>query len=189
MSYTFKVSRSNYISHFNLWDFPGFASEESADNPLPVEKDVNDDVDVEGFTSATENVPAKQQRTPISRPGLNKKRKINDDMSTEVLTTVRDHFKAPREQPDRYDLIGKIVAVRLRSLGKRQALIAKKKINDVLFEAEMGYVITSPMDHYNISARQNPYTTQTTPSTFIGASISETQNNEQRNWTIPLLSQ
>ncbi|CAH1113076.1 unnamed protein product [Psylliodes chrysocephalus] len=130
-----------------------------------------------GSTSATENVPEKQQRTPISRPGLNKKRKINDDLSTEVLTTKRDHFKAPREQPDRYDLIGKTAAVRLRSLGKRQALIAEKTTNDVLFEAEMGYLITSPMDHYNISARHNPNTTQTTPSTFIGASISETQNN------------
>ncbi|CAH1098913.1 unnamed protein product [Psylliodes chrysocephalus] len=77
------------------------SEEESADNSLPVEKDVNDYVDVEGSTSATENVPAKQQSTPISRPGLNKKRNINDDLSTEVLTTVRDHFKAPKEQPDR----------------------------------------------------------------------------------------
>ncbi|CAH1114681.1 unnamed protein product [Psylliodes chrysocephalus] len=83
------------------------SEEESADNPLPVKKDVNVDVDVEGSTSASENVLAKQQRTPISRPGLNKKRKINDDMSTKVLTTVRDHFKAPREQSDRYYLIGK----------------------------------------------------------------------------------
>ncbi|KAI4466551.1 hypothetical protein MML48_2g00003459 [Holotrichia oblita] len=98
--------------------------EQSADNPLPVEEDV--DGDVEGNTSIIEDAQAKQSKTTISRPNCNR-RKINDDLSAEVLTTVRDHFKTSRDQPDRYDVIGKTVAVRLRGLEKRQALIAEKK--------------------------------------------------------------
>ncbi|KAL3275393.1 hypothetical protein HHI36_020157 [Cryptolaemus montrouzieri] len=99
--------------------------------PLSVEKDVNGDT--EGSTSTIADAQATQSITPITLgPGSYRKRKINDDLSTEVLTTARDHFKTPREQLDHYDLTGKTVAVRLRGLEKRLALNAEK-INDVLF--------------------------------------------------------
>ncbi|KAL3287415.1 hypothetical protein HHI36_001888 [Cryptolaemus montrouzieri] len=120
--------------------------------------------DTEGSTSTIADAQATQSKTPItSRPISYRKRKINDDLSTEVLTTVRDHFKTPREQLDRYDLIGKTNAVRLRGLEKRLASIAEKETNDVLCEAEMGYLRTSPMPHY-VSSASHSSTPSPSPS-------------------------
>lgn len=44
------------------------------------------------------------------------KNKINDDLTAEVLTTVCEHFKTPKKQLDRYDLLGKSIVVKLRGL-------------------------------------------------------------------------
>lgn len=55
-----------------------------------------------------------------------------------MLLSVRDHFKRSKMEEDRYDIIGKGFAVRLRDLEKKQRIIAEKLMNDVLFEAEMG---------------------------------------------------
>lgn len=55
-----------------------------------------------------------------------------------MLVTVRDHFKKPILQEDRYDLMGKTIAMKMRGLEVNQRLIAEKMINDILFEAEMG---------------------------------------------------
>lgn len=51
---------------------------------------------------------------------------------------MRDHFKRPKMEEDRYDVIAKGFAMRLRELEKRQRIISEKLINDILFEAEMG---------------------------------------------------
>lgn len=56
----------------------------------------------------------------------------------EVLLTVKEHFKKPRTTEDRFDVICKTVAMKLRELPKHQMLIAEKLINDTLFQAEMG---------------------------------------------------
>lgn len=74
---------------------------------------------------------------PYSRPNLAKKKKI-EDLTTGVLVSVRDHFQKPPRQDDRYDILGKSIAMRIRALDKRQGLIVEKRINDLLFEAEMG---------------------------------------------------
>ncbi|KAL3275150.1 hypothetical protein HHI36_019919 [Cryptolaemus montrouzieri] len=104
--------------------------------------------DTEGSTSTI--AEATQSKTPItSRPGSNRKRKKQDDLSTEVLTTVRDHFKTPREQLDRYDLIEITAAVRIKGLEKRLALIAEKKMTYYL---RLGYLRTLLMPHYVSSA-------------------------------------
>ncbi|XP_054744339.1 uncharacterized protein LOC129248746 [Anastrepha obliqua] len=105
--------------------------EESIDNSLPVEEIMNADVeDSISKTADIQDVSTIQTKLPIiSRPGTGKRKKINDDLTAEVLTTVRDHFKTPPEQFDRYDLLGKSIAVKLRGLEKRQALMAEKKID------------------------------------------------------------
>lgn len=59
-------------------------------------------------------------------------------MQTEVLLSVRDHFKRPKMNEDRYDVSAKGFAMRLRELEKRQRIIAEKLMNDILFEGEMG---------------------------------------------------
>lgn len=118
-----------------------------------------------------------QPKLPItSRPGFNKRRKINDDLTAEVLTTVRDHFKTPTEQLDRYDLLGKSIAVKLRGVEKRQALIAEKKIGDILFEAEMGYLSTSSMYQSSSSASHSPSPCPT-PSPTYGQGSTQIHND------------
>lgn len=93
--------------------------------------------------------------------------------------TVRDHFKTPKEQLDRFDLLGKSIAVKLRGLENRQALIAEKRISDILFEAEMGFLNTPSIYRYSSSASQSPNTTPCpTPSPTYGQGsfISASQN-------------
>lgn len=58
---------------------------------------------------------------------------------------MRDHFKRPvpiSAPEDRYDLLGRSIAIKLRSIEKRQRLMAEKIINDTLFDAEMGNLST-----------------------------------------------
>lgn len=75
-----------------------------------------------------QEVPQTQPKQSItSRPGSNKRNKINDDLTSEVLTTMRDDFKRPKEQPDRCDLIESTIVLRLKVLDKRVALVAEKK--------------------------------------------------------------
>lgn len=72
------------------------------------------------------------------------KRKNNEDLTKDVLQSVQDHFKRPTYQEDRYDIIGKMVALKLREFkNKQQQLLAEKIINETLFEAEMGNLTLS----------------------------------------------
>lgn len=80
------------------------------------------------------------------KKNYNSKRNRNDDLSKDVLLSVRDHFKKPQTVEDRYDFFGKTVAIRLRGLENRKGLIAEKMINDILFEAEMGS-LSVPIRH------------------------------------------
>lgn len=52
--------------------------------------------------------------------------------------TVQEHFQHPCIQEDRFDFVGKCVAIKLREMDKKQSLIAEKLINDVLFDGELG---------------------------------------------------
>lgn len=73
----------------------------------------------------------------LSTRNLYKKR-TNEEFSDGVLVKVRrDPFKKPPAQDDRYDLFGKSIALRMRYMDKRQCLLVEKRINDVLYEAEM----------------------------------------------------
>ncbi|CAF4948083.1 unnamed protein product [Pieris macdunnoughi] len=72
------------------------------------------------------------------------KRKNNEDLTKDVLQSVQDHFKRPTYQEDRYDIIGKMIALKLREFkNKQQQLLAEKIINETLFEAEMGNLTMS----------------------------------------------
>lgn len=105
--------------------------QESGDHPLPVEEVNCDAEDSTMSTSAivdVQEVPQTEPKQPLitSRSGSNKRKKTNDDLTSEVLTTMRDHFKRPKEQHDRYELIGSTIALRLKALDKRVALVAGK---------------------------------------------------------------
>ncbi|XP_060847738.1 uncharacterized protein LOC132927255 [Rhopalosiphum padi] len=97
--------------------------------------DENLENEVEGIDSVNSTV----ERSDIVNPPRAEKSKKNDaKLTTEVLVSVRDHFKRPKIEEDRFDVISKGFAMRLRELEKRQRIIAEKLINDILFEAEMG---------------------------------------------------
>lgn len=93
------------------------------------------------------------------------KKKKRDDITNEVLTSVRDHFKKPPQQEDRYDYYAKTVAAKLRGLGKHQALIAEKMINDILFEAELRNLSQPSRDQSSVSHHNSPpYSSSPSPS-------------------------
>lgn len=49
-------------------------------------------------------------------------------MADEVLLMVKDYFMRPNHPDDRYDIIGKNVAMKWRDLTKQKMLIAEKII-------------------------------------------------------------
>lgn len=51
--------------------------------------------------------------------GRKNKKKNDVTLCNNVLLSVRDHFKHPKIEEDRYDIIGKGFAVRLRNLEKK----------------------------------------------------------------------
>lgn len=114
----------------------------------------------------------------VSRPGANKRKMKHDDLTSEVLTTVRDHFKQDKkpELSDRYELFGKSVAHRLRSLGKYSALLTEKKINDILFDAEIAEAHSS--GSHNPSSAPSPLNSACTTSspTFQPTSFTNVQH-------------
>ncbi|KAF5289028.1 hypothetical protein FQA39_LY03907 [Lamprigera yunnana] len=94
------------------------------------------------------NRPEKEKLQAPLHPNIGKKTET-EELTNDVLVSVRDHFKKPPPQDDRYDLMGKSIALRIRALEKRQRLIVEKKINDIIFEAEMG-LMNTPTNSYNL---------------------------------------
>ncbi|XP_023228021.1 uncharacterized protein LOC111628457 [Centruroides sculpturatus] len=122
--------------------------------------DSDDDTDIEEF--ATHNTTQENHSEDIITPSIittqddnltelsdtsvqtrrscpSKQSRVDQEsLTNEILLTVKDHFKKPHVQNDRFDIFGKNVAMKLRGLPKQQMLIAEKLINETLFQAEMG---------------------------------------------------
>ncbi|XP_063235952.1 uncharacterized protein LOC134538502 isoform X3 [Bacillus rossius redtenbacheri] len=110
---------------------------------------------------------------PYSRPNLAKKKKI-EDLTTGVLVSVRDHFQKPSCQDDRYDIMGKSIAMQIRALEKRQGLIVEKRINDLLFEAEMSMFDVPNTGSYNYESLTNtPGSSRSTTSPLAAVSYGQ----------------
>ena len=92
---------------------------------------------------------------------------------------MRDHFKRPSVQEDRYDLVGKIIAIKLRGLKKRQRLMAEKIIDDVLFEAEMDSlpIHSHPSTHGYLQQYQATYFPRYSPSPSPSSSPNSRTSN------------
>lgn len=84
-------------------------------------------------------LPTNSTTTNVA-PSRPTQKKCRTAMSDDVLMTINEHFKKPREQKieDKHDVFGKNVAHKLRGLDNLQRIMAEKIINDALFEAEMG---------------------------------------------------
>ncbi|KAJ3635599.1 hypothetical protein MTP99_008495 [Tenebrio molitor] len=78
--------------------------------------------------------------TPQGHPPNKKRLRETQEQSftDEVPRTVKEEFNTPRVAEDRFDVFGKLVAMKLRSLPKEEMLLAEKYISDTLFHAEMG---------------------------------------------------
>lgn len=90
-----------------------------------------------------------------------------DQLTTDILLSVKDHFKRPAPASateDQYDLLGRSIAIKLRSLDKRQRLIAEKIINDTLFDAEMGNLNTEAIQNRRSLAFVSSPTPSLSPS-------------------------
>ncbi|KAF5286921.1 hypothetical protein FQA39_LY00454 [Lamprigera yunnana] len=105
-------------------------------------------------------VEDKEEEKP--EEGKEKVRRIFEKMG---LGRIRDEevTEKPPSQYDRYDLIGKSFALRIRALEKRQRLIVEKKINYILFEVEMG-MINTPTNSYNLDYQISSSSTIPSPS-------------------------
>ncbi|XP_022188952.2 uncharacterized protein LOC111047498 [Nilaparvata lugens] len=76
-------------------------------------------------------------------------KRLRTDVPTSKLYIVCDHAqKSSSQVEDRYDLLGKSIACRIRALDKRERQIVEKNINDILYEAEMK-VLDAPTHQYN----------------------------------------
>lgn len=63
-------------------------------------------------------------------------RSCEDD--EEARLKIRSSHMTDTQPEDRFDMIGKNVATKLREIPNKQRIFAEKLINDVLFEAELG---------------------------------------------------
>lgn len=117
--------------------------------------------------STPQSPPATQtpsQSTPDTRSITNTlfnrsrpKRNANENLTTEVLQSVQNHFKRPAITNDRFDIYGANVAAKLRDLPKHQRILAEKIINETLFLAEMETLTISHQVMDSTSVRFNNY--------------------------------
>lgn len=89
--------------------------------------------------ASSESSHVRQSSFTCSTPSTRKRKatKAKDDEKTlQVMSLVEEKLQSLKPD-DSFDVFGKHVANKLRSVSKQQNMIAQKLINDVLFEADM----------------------------------------------------
>ncbi|XP_077302113.1 uncharacterized protein LOC143922652 [Arctopsyche grandis] len=129
-----------------LEDFKWKDEERDSDFMPPIDSASEDTVDVSDRASLsvisdntaggdlTVNSPASTSM-PHTRTRPPKRPYSNTALVTDVLKTVKEHFKC---KEDRHDFYAKHVGNVLREVTKMQRIMAEKLIGEVLFEAQMG---------------------------------------------------
>lgn len=64
--------------------------------------------------------------------------KRRNDKCDEVLDVIQKRFTTPSNVDDKFTLIGKAWACKLRELSQEQAIHAEKLVNDIFYEAQLG---------------------------------------------------
>lgn len=86
-----------------------------------------------------------------------------------MLRIVGDRLATVRQE-DEYDVVGKNVAAKMRSLDPEQKIYAEKIINDALYEAQLKnlsrYSRLHNPESNEISAKRQPTITNQTPQTY-----------------------
>ncbi|XP_039751715.1 uncharacterized protein LOC120627754 [Pararge aegeria] len=97
--------------------------------------------DNESDTPTPANRSDSERATSIS--GRVRPRPKKNTLTEDVLKSVNDHFKRPKQPDNRFEVFGKNVGMKLQELPKEQRIIAEKIINETLFLAEMGSLTIS----------------------------------------------
>lgn len=91
----------------------------------------------------------------------NRKRKAPDP-TEELVKLASQRLQQPQDDNDKFAAAW---AVELRKMDPQQQLFAKKAINDILFEGQMGTLHRNSVEINNISSRvSTPYSVQSLPS-------------------------
>lgn len=92
--------------------------------------------------------------------GPPKKKDKKGDPHEELVKLACKRLEQP---PDDYDKIAAAWAVELRKMDPQQQLFAKKAINDIIFEGQMGTLHRSSVE-INATRASTPYSVQSLPT-------------------------
>lgn len=95
----------------------------------------------------------------------NRKRKAADP-TEELVKLASKRLQQPQDDSDK---IAAAWAVELRKMDPQQQLFAKKAINDVIFEGQMGTLHRNSVE-INVSRVSTPYSVQSLPSVNLNTS-------------------
>lgn len=94
----------------------------------------NNSTEFEFCLSEDNPIQSTSQKIHPSRPS-----KRSNDICDSLIDTIESHSKKPKSKDDRYDVLGKNVALKMRDIkDNTQKLLVEKIINEALFMAEMG---------------------------------------------------
>ena len=119
-------------------------------------------------TPGTEDTVLRKEDTPVmktSHRNLARPTKRSKDKCDSVLDAIEGHFKKPKSEEDRFDVLGKHVAIKMRAVQDNiQRILAEKIISDALFMAEMGQLTMSHSIQQSSPTYSRSYETSPQPS-------------------------
>ena len=127
------------------------------------------------FSSGEESNYIGQKPTPEAKPPKGKKKKI-EDAKIELLTSFVNVLKEPSAGPtaepkEEIDHFAFHIAGKLKTMSRHTRILAEKRINDAIFEIEMGEF------QQHAEGRSTNYNVSGNPSSFQGPFMSALTNN------------